>query len=69
MQAQFNFQVNHNDDRRPWDEVAPYSLLTDRPTAVALALRLARQFCAEIRLTEGRDHKAAGGAYFARVQN
>lgn len=65
MAYNFNFQINPNDNRKPWDKIEAYKReFPDRTAAVLFAQRVARIFKCEVRLTEGTDAFTTSGAYF-----
>nr|WP_199077101.1 hypothetical protein [Pedobacter sp. ASV19] len=65
MKTTFNFQINPDDNRKDWDNVTVHTkVITDRPTAIHLAQKVARLFKAEVRLTEGHYPFTTSGSYF-----
>lgn len=65
MNARFNFQINPEGNRKDWEEVPVITLfLSDRHSAVRLAKQAAKDFTAEVRLTEGINPLMKSGAYF-----
>ena len=53
MEAQFNFQLRHRNDKREWEDIEVYyQTHCDRTTAIRYAKRLSKTFNSEIRLTE-----------------
>jgi hypothetical protein len=56
MEAQFNFQLRHRNDKREWEEIEVYyQTHCDRTTAIRYARKLSKTFHSEIRLTEGKE--------------
>lgn len=65
MEARFNFQINPEGNRKDWEEVPVITLfLSERQTAVKLAKQAAKDFTAEVRLTEGINPLMKSGTYF-----
>lgn len=61
----FNFQINPKSNRMDWEQVPAITLLlTDRLIAVQLAKQTARNFKAEVRLTQGINPLMQSGSYF-----
>ena len=53
MEAQFNFQLRHRNDKREWEDIEVYyQTHCDRTTAIRYARNLSKIFNSEIRLTE-----------------
>lgn len=70
IKTKFNFQINPDNDRKPWDEIEVLSRwMADRVTAVQLAQKVAQLFNAEVRLTEGNYPYTTSGAYFHHSRN
>ena len=64
MEAQFNFQLRHRNDKREWEDIVLYSQPhCDRTTAMRYARRLSKTFHSEIRLTEGKEPFKTSGTY------
>ena len=64
MEAQFNFQLRHRNDKREWEEIEVYyQTHCDRTTAMRYARRLSKTFHSEIRLTEGEEPLKTSGTY------
>ena len=53
MEAQFNFQLRHRNDKREWEDIEVYyQTHCDRITAIHYARNLSKIFNSEVRLTE-----------------
>ncbi len=64
MQIQYNYQIRTVTDNRDWDDIETIQRSTsDRFDAIQYGKRLARVFNAEVRMTEGSDHKKSSGTY------
>ncbi len=64
MEAQFNFQLRHRNNKRKWEEIEVYyQTHCDRTTAIRYAQRLFRTFHSEVRLTEGKEPLKTSGTY------
>ena len=64
MEAQFNFQIKHRNNKIDWEDVAVgYQIFCDRTTAVRYARRISKIFQSEIRLTEGTNPFKTSGTY------
>ena len=64
MEAQFNFQVKHRNDKREWEEIGVYyQTHCDRTTAIRYARKLSKIFNSEIRMTQGENPFKTSGTY------
>lgn len=64
MDAQFNFQLRSDKDKKDWDQItAYYKTYCDRTTALRYARKLSLIFKSEIRMTEGADPFKTSGTY------
>lgn len=64
MEAQFNFQMKGQKDKREWEKIEVYyQTHCDRTTAVRHARNLSKIFQSEIRLTQGTDPFKTSGTY------
>ena len=64
MEAQFNFQLRHRNDKIDWEDVAVgYQIFCDRTTAIRYARKLSKIFNSEIRMTQGANPFKASGTY------
>lgn len=70
MEIQYNYQIRVPDDKRDWEEIgAIQRYATDRVLAIQYGRRLARVFNAEVRMTDGPDHKNTSGTYLKDEYN
>ena len=64
MEAQFNFQLRHRNDKREWENIEVYyQTHCDRTTAIRYARKLSKIFKSEIRMTQGANPFKASGTY------
>ena len=64
MEAQFNFQLRHRNDKREWEDIEVYyQTHCDRNTAIHYARNLSKIFNSEVRLTEGKEPLKTSGTY------
>ncbi len=64
MEAQFNFQIKQQKDKRGWENIEVYYRIhCDRTTAIRYARKLSKIFKSEIRLTEGAEPLKTSGTY------
>lgn len=65
MEAQFNFQIRHRNDKREWENIEIHDKThCDREKAIRYARRLSKTFKSEIRMTQGTEPLKANGSYF-----
>ena len=70
MEAQFNFQVKHRNNKVDWEDVAVgYQIFCDRTTAVRYARRISKIFQSEIRMTEEQILSKQAEHTFTKAQN
>ena len=63
MEAQFNFQLRHRNDKRECEEIEIYyQTYCDRTTAIHYARKLSKTINSEIRLTEGKETFKTSGS-------
>ncbi len=64
METKYNYQIRKTTDKRDWDDIDIIQRsAADRFDAIQYGKRLARVYNAEIRMTEGSDHKNSSGTY------
>lgn len=64
MEAQFNFQVRHRNDKKGWEDIEVYyKTHCDREKAIRYARQLSKTFKSEIRMTQGAEPLKANGTY------
>ncbi len=70
MEAQFNFQMKQNKDKREWENIEVYYRThCDRSTAIRHARKLSKIFKSEIRMTQGADPFKTSGTYINEINN
>ncbi len=64
MEAQFNFQLRQQNDKREWEEIEVYyQTYCDRTTAIRYAREFSKIFNSEIRMTQGVNPFKTSGIY------
>jgi len=69
MDAQFNFQMKSQNDKKEWEDIEVYyQTHCDRITAIRYARKLSKLFKSEIRMTEGANPFKTSGTYINEIK-